>query len=135
MAERPAVQTLRFRRSELAKLISDPALLRAFEALAIDVSETLPDAIEGSTGNADTLIAGAIFGRRSDPAPVAGGFSEADAILASEMFRHRAEPAISNASGADQILAAGAFLPRQQPATIGREADASNILAAQIFGA
>lgn len=113
MAVRPDVVTLRFSRSELARLIQDPRLLRAFENLAADVSETLPDAIASASSDVETVLAGGIFGRRAEPAAIPGGINDAASIMAADTFRQRAQPELA----------------------VGRAPDASIILATKIFGA
>jgi hypothetical protein len=109
-----AVRTVRFSRADLATLIKDPRLLRAFEMLAVDVAETIPDAIAETPDSADTVLAADIFRSRAQPQP----------------------PIPGGDSNVGQMLAAATFTRPPQPATTaGVNIDAGTILAAQIFGA
>lgn len=53
MADRPAVKTRKLTREKLASFLKSHELIKAFENLAQDVAETLPDAVEDSNANND----------------------------------------------------------------------------------
>lgn len=114
MADRPDVKTRRLTREKLAKFLPNHETIKAFENITEDLADTLPDAISGVAENADTVLAVDAFRRRAPvPAAIAQDGTDAGAILAGDAFRRRAPP----------------------HTVVGRESDASSILATQIFGA
>lgn len=111
MADRPDVISKRFQRSDLAQFLPTPRLIKEFDAISADVTETLPDAIAGVGADADTILAAVAFQPRPPQMPIAG------------------------AESSSSILAAGAFQARTpQPPQVTEDAT-SRILAGQIFGA
>lgn len=112
MADAVVTQTQsKFPRNELDKLAQgNTRLIKAFEALFMDVGKTLPDAIASSTSDADSILGQAIF------APPAQA------------------PVPASAPDAAQVMAAASFSRPQPPAMPVNDGD-SLILAGQIFGA
>lgn len=84
MADRPPVKTRRITRDKLAQFLPTHELIKAFEDLSADVSQTLPDAIDGATVDAGSLLATASFARQPPRAPVFN--NAASDILASQIF-------------------------------------------------
>jgi hypothetical protein len=88
MAERPPVKTRPITRGKLSSFLPTHELIKAFENLSEDVSQTLPDAIEGSSVDASTVIAGAMFQQRQPPMP-APSIDSVDAVMAGAAFQPR----------------------------------------------
>lgn len=61
MAERPEVLSKRVTRADLAEFLPNSRAIRAFENMVQDLTQTLPDAIENSSADADSLLAVATF--------------------------------------------------------------------------
>jgi hypothetical protein len=76
MADRPAVKTQHVRRDELAAVLVSPRLVKAFENMADDVSQTLPDAAKATAQAASRAQA------RADAAKDAAEAAQADATEA-----------------------------------------------------
>lgn len=84
MADRPAVKTQRIGRDKLAQFLPTHELIKAFENISTDVSETLPDAIEGAAVDSNSLIATVAFARPPASPPVF--HNSASDILAGQIF-------------------------------------------------
>lgn len=84
MADRPPVKTQRLTRDKLAQFLPTHELIKAFENLSADVSETLPDAIEGATVDAGSMLSTASFARQ--PATPPTFHNAASDILAGQIF-------------------------------------------------
>ncbi len=110
MAERPLVKTRPITREKLATFLPTHELIKAFENLSADVSETLPDAIEGASVDASTVIAGSMFQPRRDPAPA----PDVDSVAA--------------------VMAGAAFQPRNPQPPAEPPSALQTILSTQIFG-
>lgn len=87
MAERPAVTSRPFLRSELTQLLGgNTRLLRAFEALSADVADVLPGAVLGLSQRIDALQSGGdsagVVRAVADEAMDAAEDAQADAIAA-----------------------------------------------------
>lgn len=84
MADRPEVKTRRITRDKLASFLKSHELIKAFEDLAADVSETLPDAIMNATADTGSVLAFASFARPIPPVPLP--VDAASQVLASQIF-------------------------------------------------
>lgn len=84
MADRPSVYTKQISRAELAEFLPSPRAIRAFENMIADVSQTIPDSIEGTTQDQGTILAGRAFASPTYAPPVAA--DESQSIIASQIF-------------------------------------------------
>jgi hypothetical protein len=112
MADRPSVKTRPITRDKLAQFLPSFELIKAFEAMTQDITETLPDAI-------------------------AQGSEEVTTVLSAEVFRHRdpvPSPLQQQPVDASTALSLMAFSPRPQAAPLSRDDDMSRLIANQIFG-
>lgn len=99
----------RFPRDELAELTRrNPRMVKAFEALFMDVGKTLPDAIASATTDADSILGQSIF---APPArqPIPAAAPNASQILAASSFAHPQPPARPVVDVSELILAAQIF--------------------------
>lgn len=69
MADKPVVISKRFQRSDLTQFLPTPRLIKEFDSLSADVTETLPNAIAAIATDADTVMAGAAFQQRPPQQP------------------------------------------------------------------
>lgn len=84
MPDRPAVKTRRITRDKLAQFLPTPELIRGFEDMTADVTETLPNAIEAATADSGSLLAVASFVRA--PAAPPAFHNQASDILSGQIF-------------------------------------------------
>lgn len=84
MASRPNVKTRPITRDKLATFLRSAELIKAFENMTNDVSETLPDAIAGINGSQDSVLIAQLFAR--PPAAMPTFQDEASDILRGKVF-------------------------------------------------
>lgn len=83
MADRPSVRTKRLSRDKLATFLKSHELIKAFEHIAVDVGETLPDAIADFAQDSGSVLAARSFTR---PIPQLPPEDAASQILAAQIF-------------------------------------------------
>lgn len=84
MADRPAVVSKRVTRADLAEFLPNSRAIRAFENMVHDLTQTLPDAIEGATFDVGSLLAVSSLARPPAPTPT---FNDAASdVLATQIF-------------------------------------------------
>lgn len=87
MADTPTIQTRKLTREQIADVVGkNPRAIKLIEALTADVSQTLPDAIAGTTEDAGSLLAADAYRRRAVPALPFAAESDASAVIASQVF-------------------------------------------------
>lgn len=109
MADRPPVTSRRIPRNKLAVFLPNLELIKAFESLTVDVSGTLPDAIENISVDVDSVLKQASFSKQ---------------II---------QP-VQSTDDAQSVLTQAAFAPRHVQ-LVERPDSTQMILAAKIFGA
>lgn len=110
MASKPALLSRLLTRNKLAEVFKNHEIIKAFENLFQDVTATIPDAIQESSADADSVLTSQAFLPRVPTFP------------------------LSDKADADGVLAMQSFLP---PAPFNQPRDDENesrILASQIFG-
>ncbi|MGE5622495.1 MAG: hypothetical protein ACM3WS_05005, partial [Bacillota bacterium] len=110
MASIPIVKTFVLTRNKLAQFLKSHELIKAFESITQDVTETLPQAIADSSRDPDSVLSTAAFLQRVPLMP----------------------PTFEDAAGS--ILAGEVFRQRVPQLVITPDDDASRIIANHIFG-
>lgn len=85
MADRPIVKSSQLTRDDLAQFLPNPKLIRSFELMTEDVTQTLPDAIAGAGSNVDNVLSTASFSPPQQPAALQLT-DTASPILAAQIF-------------------------------------------------
>src|SRR5512139_3222625 len=87
MADRPPVTSRRIPRNKLAVFLPNLELIKAFESISADVSDTIPDSIENISLDVDSVLKQAAFSRQIIP-PVQT-LDDAQSVLLQAAFSPR----------------------------------------------
>lgn len=122
------IDDIKLNRDDLAEFLPNLRSIKAFENLQKAISQTIPDAVNATPEDQNTVLAGQAFSPRPPRAAEVRGDQYIDVTRDALGFQLALVPE-------RLVVSLLPYIPRQAPASTTASASADLILATQIFGA